>query len=177
MTAYARSPAPQARAAATASSARLISHRRADGPRRELVVAVAEVLRFAFLAGGGSQDQIKKPLARLRDRLGTVDDRAAVEVHVLFLVHEERRVGGELERRRGLAAVGRAAAGREADHVGAARDLAGGRDRVEARGVHVDEALRLYRLGILVDIDQVRGAALRHRAERLLENGGEAAGL
>ena len=90
---------------------------------------------------------------------------------------EERRVGRELERGRGLAAVGRAAPGGEADHVGAAGHLAGRRHRVVARRVHVDEALRRHRLGVFVDVDQVGGAALGHRAQRLLEDGGEAARL
>ena len=53
----------------------------------------------------------------------------------------------------------------------------GRRHRVVAGRVHEHEALRGHRLGVLVDVDQVRGAALGHRAQRLLEDRGEAAGL
>src|SRR5207302_2980001 len=143
----------------------------------QLVLAVAELLALRLAAGRGLQYQAEEALARFGDRLRAVDDRAAVEVHVVFLVHEERRVGRELERGRGLAAVRRAAAGGEADHVGAARHLAGRRDRVVARRIHVYEAVGNYRLGVLVDGDQIGGAALRDRAERLLQYGGEAARL
>src|SRR2546421_505614 len=98
----------------------LSSHCGAKRPRRELVVAVAELLALGLRARRGFEDQPEKALACLGNRLGAVDDRAAVEVHVVFLVREERRIGGELERWRRLAAVGRAASGGEADHVGAA---------------------------------------------------------
>src|SRR5207244_8648055 len=115
-------------------------HRRAERPRRELVVAVAELLALRLPARRGVEDQPEEALARLGNRLGAVDDRAAVEVHVVFLVREERRVGGELERWRRLAAVGRAAPGGEADHVGAAGDLAGRGYGVVARRIHIDKA-------------------------------------
>ena len=49
----------------------------------------------------------------------------------------------------GLAAEDRAAAGGEADHVGAAGDLPGRRDRVVAGRVHEDEALGRDRLGVV----------------------------
>ena len=75
-----------------------------------------------------------------------VDDLAAVEIDVLLLLDPQRRVGRELERRRRRAAVRRAAAGREHDHVRAAGDLPGRGHRVVARRVHVDEALRRHRL-------------------------------
>ena len=64
-------------------------------------------------------------------------------------------VGGELDRRRGLAAVGRAAARGEADDVAAAGDLAGDGDRVVAGRVHEDEALRGDGLGVAVDLGEV----------------------
>src|SRR5687768_17354112 len=83
-------------------------HRSADGPRRELVVAVAEVLALGFFSGRGLENELEEALTGLRHTLAAIDDGAAIEVHVFFLVHEEGRVGGELERRRGLAAVGRA---------------------------------------------------------------------
>src|SRR5688572_30054881 len=108
-------------------------HRRADGPRRELVVAVAEGSGFRPFARRGLQDELEKSRSRLRHRLAAIDHRAAVEVHVLFLVNEERRIRRELERRRRLAAIGGAAPGCEADHVGAAGHLAGSRYRVVAR--------------------------------------------
>ena len=53
----------------------------------------------------------------------------------------------------------------------------GGRHRVVARRVHVDEALRGHRLGVFVDVDEVRRAALGDRAQRLLEDRRQAAGL
>src|SRR5260221_10931215 len=98
----------------------LSSHRGAEGPRRELVVAVAELLALGLAARRAIEDQPEEALARLGDRLGAVDDRAAVEVHVVFLVRIERRVGPELERLPRLAAVGRAAPRGEADHLRAA---------------------------------------------------------
>ena len=55
------------------------------------------------------------------------------------LIH--RRVGRKLDRRRRLAAEHAAAPGGEADEVGAARDLPGGRHRVVAGRVHEHEAL------------------------------------
>src|SRR5690606_1254895 len=86
-------------------------------------------------------------------------------------------VGGELYRGHGLAAVGRAAAGGEAEHVRAARHLARRRHRVVAGRVHIDEALAVDALGIAVDAAQRGGAALGDGAERLFQDGGEAAGL
>ena len=86
-------------------------------------------------------------------------------------------VGGELDRRRRLAAVGRAASGGEAEHVGAAGDLAGRRHGIVARRVHEDEALGGDRLGVFVDFVQRRRAALRRRAQRFFEDGRQPAGL
>ena len=68
----------------------------------------------------------------LLHRLLAVEDGAAVDVHVVFHALVQRRVGRDLDRRRGLAAEHAAAAGGEADDVGAARDLAGRGDRVVA---------------------------------------------
>jgi hypothetical protein len=88
----------------------------------------------------------------------------------------QRGVGGQLQAGRRRAAVGRPAAGGEADQVGAAGHLAGGRHRVVARRVHVDEAAggdgsansRPRRPG---------GAALGDGAQALLQDGGQPAGL
>src|SRR6185369_1440636 len=101
-----------------------VLHHRAHLPGHELVLAVAVLFALGRLAGGGREHQLEDPLPHLGDRGLAVDDLAAVDVHVLFLPLPERRVGRELERRRRRTAVGRAAAGREADHVGAARHLA-----------------------------------------------------
>src|SRR6185436_9501272 len=105
-------------------------------PRRELVIAIAEELALRLLSRSGLEHELEEPAADLGNRFLAVDDRAAVDVHVLFLVLEERGVRGELQRWRWLAAVRRAAARREADHVRATRDLAGRRNRVEAGRVH-----------------------------------------
>ena len=79
-------------------------------------------------------------------------------------------VGGDLDRGRRLAAIGRAAAGGEAEDVGAARHLAGRRDRIVAGRVHEHEALLGHRVGIVIDGIERRRAALGRRAERLLED-------
>ncbi|MNO95576.1 hypothetical protein D3C76_872210 [compost metagenome] len=86
-------------------------------------------------------------------------------------------VGGQLDRRRRGAAVGRATAGGEGDQVGPASHLAGGRNRVVTGGIHEHQALGAHRFRILVHIDQVAGAGLGHRTEGLLEDGGQAPGL
>src|SRR6185436_18589463 len=53
-------------------------------------------------------------------------------------------------------------------------DLPGGRARVEARRVHEDEARLGDRLGVAVHLHQAGGAALHRRAERFLEDVGQA---
>src|SRR6185369_6844732 len=121
-------------------------HRRADLPGNELVVAIAQELALGLLAGGDAQDGGEDLRAFLLDG-DAVEDVAAVDVHVALHAAVDVVVGGELDRGRGLAAVGRAAARREAEHVAAAGHLAGGRDGVVAGGVHVDEALGGDRLG------------------------------
>ena len=109
------------------------------------------------------------------DRDAGADDVAAVDVHVVGHLGEEPVVGRDLDRRGGLRAEGRAAAGGEDHDLGAAGDLAGGRDRVVAGGVHEDEAGLGDGLGVLVDGGQRRRAALGGGAEGLLEDGGQAA--
>ena len=104
-------------------------------------------------------------------------DGAAVDVHVVFHAVEHGCVGGELDRWRGFAAEDAAAAGGETHEVGATGHLAGGGDRVVAGGVHEDEAAGRHRLGVADDVDQVGGAGFGHGAERLLQDGGEAAGF
>src|SRR5262245_10770247 len=145
-------------------------HHRAQLPRPELVLAVAMSFALGGLAGGSTQDELEDPLAHLGDIRLAVDDLAAVDVHVLFLAHPKNRVGGEFERRRGRATISRAAAGGEADHVGTAGNLAGGRDRVVPRRIHVNETALGDPFGVFVDRVQVAGAALGNGAERLLEN-------
>eukprot|EP01136_Pigoraptor_vietnamica_P022749 Opistho-1_new@6175 len=153
------------------------SHHRADWPRHELVLPVAVLLALGVRARGRGQHQFEDALAHLLDRGRAVHDLAAVDVHVFFLPLPQRRVGRQLERRRGRAAIGRAAPRREADQVRAARHLARGAHGVVARRVHVDEAVRGDGLGVLVHGFEVAGAALGDRAQRLLEDGGESARL
>src|SRR5262249_16041421 len=102
---------------------------------------------------------------------------AAVDVHVVRHAGVDVAVGGEFYRRGRLAAEGGAAAGGEAHHVAAAGDLPGGADRIVAGRVHVDEAGLLNRLGVFGDSAQRGRAAVGGGAQRLLQNGGEAAGL
>src|SRR5882724_9158732 len=128
-------------------------------PRSELVLAIAELLALRRLAGGGGQHRPEDPLAHRREVGGAVEDLAAIDVHILRHAAIERRVGRELERGHRAAAETGAAAGGEADQIGAARHLAGRRYRVEARRIHEDEARGRDRLGIAVDLDQVAGAA------------------
>src|SRR5258705_8297044 len=152
-------------------------HCRADDPRGELVFAVSPLLAFGFLARRGLEYELEEFAAGLRDRFRAVDDGAAIEIHVLFLARIQRRVGGEFQRGRGLAAVGRTASGSEANQVGAARNLAGRRHRIETRRVHIDKTARGHRLRILIDLDKIGGAALGHRAERFFQDSSESAGL
>src|SRR5437764_13699685 len=136
------------------------SHHRADLPRHEFVLAVAMLFALAVLTGRRGEHEAEDALAHLLDRGLAVDDLAAVDVHVLLLPLPQHRVRRELERWRGRAAVGGAASGGEADHVGAAGHLAGGTHRVVAGRVHVDEAVRGHRLRVFVDGAQVGRAAL-----------------
>ena len=119
------------------------SHRRAEHPRREF--RRAEVERFAFgrLAGGHAQDEVEDPLAALLNGLVAVEDRAAIDVHVVLDMAEHRGVGRQLDRRRGLAAEHRASSGGETNQVGAARHLTGRGDRIVTGRVHEHEASAL----------------------------------
>src|SRR6187551_684998 len=92
------------------------SHRRADLPGLELVVADPQRFGLGLLSRGCLHNQFKNLAAALLDRLLAVDDRAAIDVHVVGHPAIESCVGGELERRRRLAAEHRAAAGGEAQH-------------------------------------------------------------
>ncbi|MNH33167.1 hypothetical protein D3C79_936630 [compost metagenome] len=99
------------------------------------------------------------------DGHAAVGDAAAIDIHVIFLGFPQARVGRQLDRRGGRAAVGRAAAGGEGDQVGPASDLAGGRDRVVAGRVHEHQAMGAHRFCVFVDIHQVTGASLGHRPQ------------
>src|SRR6186713_2536881 len=101
------------------------SHRRAEHPGRELGTAEIKTLALGRLARGRLQDQLEDALATVLDALLAFEDGAAIDIHVLFHALVHGRVGRELDRRRGLAAEHAAAAGGEADEVGAASDLAG----------------------------------------------------
>src|SRR3990172_13272388 len=126
----------------------------ADLPGHELVLAQAQFLAPGLVARGGAQDELEDLFTHLVHAGRAIHDLAAIDVHILLQLAVHRRIGGELDRRRGLAAERRAAAGGEAHHVGAARDLPRGRYRVVARRVHEHEALLLYRLGVTVHLHQ-----------------------
>src|SRR5579871_845174 len=111
---------------------RIASHRRAEHPGRKFGAAEIEAFALGRLAGSGLEHQLEDPFAALLHRFLAVEDGAAIDVHVIFHPPEHRRVGGELDGRRGLAAKHAAAAGGEADEIGAARNLSCGRDRVVA---------------------------------------------
>jgi hypothetical protein len=74
-------------------------HHRTQLPGHELVLPVAVPLALGGLARGGGQHQPEDALARRIHRLAAVDDAAAVDVDVLFLLQPQRGVGGQLERR------------------------------------------------------------------------------
>ena len=77
----------------------------------------------------------------------------------------------------GPAAEAGAAPGGEDDDVGAARHLAGRRDRVVAGRVHEDQPVPGDLLGIAEHAVERRLAALGDGAQRLLEDGGQPAAL
>src|SRR5690606_17128257 len=100
-------------------------HGRPQDPGREFVFAKTVELAFAALARGDLDDAAKNLLAHLVDGLATVEDAAAVDVHVVAHVLVHRGIGSELDRRRRLAAVDRSAPRRKADKVCSACYLAG----------------------------------------------------
>src|SRR5450432_4151214 len=81
-------------------------HHRAEGPRYELVLAVAVHFALCLAARRGLEHEAEDALAHRVDARAAVDDVAAVDVDVVFLLEPERGVGRELERRRRRAAVG-----------------------------------------------------------------------
>src|SRR5688572_4954134 len=76
-----------------------------DLPGNEFVLAVAMQLASGLAAGRGLQQQVEQALAKLLDGRGTVDDLAAIDVHVVLLALPQRGIGRGLERRRRHAAV------------------------------------------------------------------------
>ena len=108
---------------------------------------------------------------------GAVEHPTCVHVHVGLLHAVELRVRGDLDRRRGLEPEARAATGREHDDRAAARDLARHGDGVVARRVHVHESAPRDPLGVPDDLIERCRAGLRDRAERLLVDRRQAAGL
>src|ERR1700737_683701 len=108
-------------------------HRRPKHPWREFGAAEIKTLALGRLSRSGLQHQIENALAALLHRLLAVEDGAAIDVHVVFHALEHRRVGRKLDRGRGLAAEHAAAAGGEANEVGAAGHLPGCRDWVVTR--------------------------------------------
>src|SRR3984885_1524448 len=152
------------------------SHCRSDLPGGEFRIAVSQEFRLRPLARSNRENLVEYLLALVGDR-DAVKDVAAIDVHVLDHPAIRVVVGGELDRRRRLAAVSRAAPGGEAEDVGAAGDLARCRHRIVARRIHEHEALGGDRLGVFIDFVQRGRAALRGCAQRLLENGCQASGL
>src|SRR5450631_3367373 len=104
------------------------SHRRAEYPWREFGAAEIKALALGRLARGGLEDQVENALAARLHRFLAVEDGAAIDVHVLFHAPIHRRIGRKFDGWRGLAAEHAAAPRGEADEVGAAGDLSGGRD-------------------------------------------------
>src|SRR4030088_2513796 len=117
------------------------SHRRAKHPWREFGASEIKTLAFGRLSRSRLQHQVENALAALLHRFLAVEDGAAIDVHVVFHALEHRRIGRKLDRGRGLAAEYAAAAGGEANEIGAARHLPGRGDRVVARRVHKNETL------------------------------------
>src|SRR4051794_39899162 len=115
-------------------------HRRAQHPWRELGAAEIKTLALGRLARRGLEDELENALAALLDALLAFENGAAIDVHVLFHAPVHRRVGGELDRGRRLAAEHAAAAGGEADQIGAARDLPGRGHGIVAGRIHEHEA-------------------------------------
>src|SRR3954463_9943776 len=84
--------------------------RRAEVPRHELVVAVAERLALGLAARCRLDDEFEEFPAHAGDGLLTRSDDTTIDVHVLFHLVVHGRVGGDLDRRRRPAAEAGAAA-------------------------------------------------------------------
>jgi hypothetical protein len=113
------------------------AHRSPKHPRRELRTAEIKRLALGRLARGHLQHQIEDARSALLHGLVAIKNGAAIDVRVVFHAPIHRRVGREFDRGRGLAVEHAAAAGGEADQVGAAGHLPGCRHRVVARLVTV----------------------------------------
>src|SRR5579859_357579 len=124
------------------------SHYRIELPRLKLILAESHRLALGLLAGSGGEDQLEYPISHLRHRDRAIEDRAAIDIHIVGHAAIKRGVGGQLQTRCGLGAIDRAAAGSEAEDVGAAGDLAGSRDRVVSGRVHENQPLGRHRFGI-----------------------------
>src|ERR1700728_3501783 len=111
-------------------------HRSPKYPGREFGAAEIEAFALGRLTGSGFQHQVENPLAALLHALLAVEDGAAIDVHVVFHALVHRRVGRKLDRGRRLAAEHTAAAGGEADEIGASSHLPRRRDRVVAGRIH-----------------------------------------
>src|SRR5579875_1258822 len=149
----------------------------AELPGHEFLLAQVELLTDRLLPGGYGKDAVEDLVPDPGERVGAVDDRPAVEVYVLRHPAVEVGARGELDAGHRLAPEDRPAAGGEAHDRGAARDDAGDRDRVVAGRVHEDETGARRPLGILDDLAEVGVTALGDRAQRLLQDGRETAGL
>src|SRR5262245_14346784 len=105
------------------------SHGGADLPGHEFVVAVAQKLALGLFPRGDAQYGVENLLPLGLDR-DAVENVAAIDIHVVEHAAVNVVVGGELDRRRRLAAIGRAATRRKTEQVAATRHLARRRDGV-----------------------------------------------
>ena len=103
-----------------------------DRPGCELGRAEIKQLTLRALARCHTQDVLEDPFTRLLHRLGPIEDRAAVDVHVLFHALEQGRVGRDLDRGCRLAAEHAAAVSGEAHEVRTARHLPSRGNWIEA---------------------------------------------
>src|SRR5437764_1838731 len=129
---------------------------RAQNPRRELFVADSGQLAAGRFPAGDGDDFFEDTEADLLDSFGAVENGAGIDVHVILHPIEERRVRGDLDARRGFAAVNTAAAGGEDADVAAAADEAGHADRIVSRGVHERESGGGDGFGVLINSRQRR---------------------
>src|ERR1039457_6547029 len=150
-------------------------HHRTNSPGNEFLVA--------HLFGAGAppgchfQQQVENLPAHGLHSGCAIGDAARVHVHVVAHAAERVAVSGDLENRNGGEADGASAPGSERDQVATAGAQTGQRWRVIPGRVHENEAGRRYGFGILVDVDQRRGAALGHRAQRFFQDVAQPAGF
>src|SRR5690606_9345167 len=148
-----------------------------DLPGHELVVAVVVQLALGRLARSDLDNDVEDFLPRLGNAQFTIDDAAAVDVHVFFQASVHLRIGGQLDAGCRLDTGCRAASAGEADHVVARGHLPRHRHRVIPWAIHEHEAALGDRLAPFVHAVERAGTALRSGAKRFLKYGCQATGL